>query len=138
MPAMLELRIRVCHVRGSFVCKDNVAPKISTRQLMAEPARFDYARLAHPPVTFGHEKLKTSARIPAARRYIVAHALNEQHAGSRGEAEGPEANPQVLRGGPGRRFVEQAGPPTTERHRSPGLGEGNRHRFADAGSGSRD
>ena len=26
MPAMLELRIRACHVRGSFECKDNVAP----------------------------------------------------------------------------------------------------------------
>ncbi len=26
MPAILELRIRACHVRGSFECKDNVAP----------------------------------------------------------------------------------------------------------------
>src|SRR5580765_5714417 len=34
MPAMLELRIRACHVRGSFVCKDNVAPRISTQQTM--------------------------------------------------------------------------------------------------------
>ncbi len=85
MPAMLELRIRACHVRGSFVCKDNVAPRISTQQTMAEPARFDYARLAHPPVTFGHEKLKTDERIPAARRYIVEHALNEHHAGTHGD-----------------------------------------------------
>ena len=52
---------------------------------MAEPARFDYARLAHPPVTFGHEKLKTNERIPAARRYIVEHALNEHHAGTQGD-----------------------------------------------------
>ena len=85
MPAMLELRIRACHVRGSFVCKDNVSPRISTQQTMAEPARFDYARLAHPPVTFGHEKLKTNERIPAARRYIVEHALNEHHAGTHGD-----------------------------------------------------
>jgi indolepyruvate ferredoxin oxidoreductase alpha subunit len=85
MPAMLELRIRACHVRGSFVCKDNVAPRISTQQTLAEPARFDYARLAHPPVTFGHEKLKTNERIPAARRYIVEHALNEHHAGTHDE-----------------------------------------------------
>ena len=83
MPAMLELRIRACHVRGSFVCKDNVAPRISTQHTMAEPAPFDYARLAHPPVTFGHEKLKSGERIPAARRYIVAEALNEHHAGTR-------------------------------------------------------
>src|SRR5258706_9604755 len=37
MPALMEVRIRTCHVRGSFVCKDNVAPAISTRHLMEEP-----------------------------------------------------------------------------------------------------
>jgi indolepyruvate ferredoxin oxidoreductase, alpha subunit len=78
MPAMLELRIRACHVRGSFVCKDNAAPRVSTLQTLAEPARFDYARLAHPPVTFGHEKKKSGERIPAAQRYIAEHALNER------------------------------------------------------------
>src|SRR5450755_2302428 len=26
-PVMLELRVRACHVRGSFECKDNIAPK---------------------------------------------------------------------------------------------------------------
>jgi indolepyruvate ferredoxin oxidoreductase alpha subunit len=81
MPAMLELRIRACHVRGSFECKDNVAPRVSTRLPMAEPASFNYARLAHPPVTFGHEKLKVAQRIPAARRYIAEHRLNEHFPG---------------------------------------------------------
>ena len=85
MPAMLELRIRACHVRGSFECKDNIAPAVSTRQPMAGPAAFDYARLAHPPVTFGHEKLKISQRIPAARRYIAEHRLNEVFPGRREE-----------------------------------------------------
>ena len=85
MPVLLELRIRACHVRGSFVCKDNVAPAVSTRQLMEEPAAFDYARLAHPPVTFRHEKLKGEQRIPAARRYIAAHRLNEFFPGRRAE-----------------------------------------------------
>ena len=85
MPAMLELRIRACHVRGSFICSDNVAPNVSTVLPMAEPARFDYARLAHPPVTFGHEKLKMGERVPAARRYIVEHALNEHHLGTHGD-----------------------------------------------------
>ena len=83
MPALLELRIRACHVRGSFVCKDNVAPAISTRHLMEEPAKFDYSRLAHPPVTFRQEKLKVEARIPAARRYINEHHLNELFFGRR-------------------------------------------------------
>jgi indolepyruvate ferredoxin oxidoreductase alpha subunit len=77
MPAMLELRIRACHVRGSFVCRDNLPPAVSTRNLLDEPAKFDYTRLAHPPVTFRHEKLKGEQRIPAARRYIEANGLNE-------------------------------------------------------------
>ena len=83
MPAILELRIRACHVRGSFECKDNVAPALSTRALIAEPAGFDYAKLAHPPVTFAHEKLKGDARLPAARRYIAEHGLNELMPGQR-------------------------------------------------------
>ena len=73
MPCVMELRIRTCHVRGSFECKDNRAPAVSTRALMTEPAGFDYDRLAHPPVTFGHEKRKTAERIPAAQRYIAEH-----------------------------------------------------------------
>lgn len=77
MPAILELRIRTCHVRGSFICKDNVPPKLSTRELMSDPASFDYSKLAHPPVTFAHEKRKTDERLPAARRYIVEQGLNE-------------------------------------------------------------
>ena len=86
MPALLELRIRACHMRGSFVCKDNVAPAISTRHLMEEPAKFDYSRLAHPPVTFRHEKLKVEARIPAARRYIAEQRLNELFPGRHDDA----------------------------------------------------
>jgi indolepyruvate ferredoxin oxidoreductase, alpha subunit len=77
MPALMELRIRACHVRGSFTARDNRPPAISTRALMDDPAAFDYARLAHPPVTFGHEKLKHEERIPAARRYIVEQGLND-------------------------------------------------------------
>ncbi|MFT3953481.1 MAG: indolepyruvate ferredoxin oxidoreductase subunit alpha [Piscinibacter sp.] len=83
MPAVMELRIRACHVRGRFDCRDNVAPALSTRQLIAEPAGFDYMRLAHPPVTFRHEKLKIEQRIPAAQAYIVEHELNECIAGGR-------------------------------------------------------
>jgi indolepyruvate ferredoxin oxidoreductase alpha subunit len=83
MPAVLQLRIRACHVRGSFACKDNVAPAISPKHLMAEPAAFDYAKLAHPPVTYRQEKLKGEERIPAARRFIREHRLNETFVGRR-------------------------------------------------------
>ena len=77
MPVFLELRIRACHVRGSFVAKNNQRPKVSTRDCMENPASFDYTKLAHPPVTFAQEKLKVQHRIPTAQRYIVNNALNE-------------------------------------------------------------
>ena len=37
-PVMLELRIRACHVCGSFVAKDNVAAAHSTQRLACAPA----------------------------------------------------------------------------------------------------
>ena len=70
-------------MRGRFECKDNRAPALSTRKLIEEPAGFDYMRLAHPPVTFRHEKLKIDRRIPAAQRYIAEHRLNERLPGAR-------------------------------------------------------
>jgi len=81
MPAMMELRIRACHVRGSFISKDNRAPAVSSLAPLNEPANFNYERLAHPPATFRHEKLKIDERLPAARDYIVKHGLNEHHNG---------------------------------------------------------
>ncbi len=77
MPSILELRIRACHVRGSFACKDNVTSTFSTKNLIEEPASFNYMSLAHPPVTFRHEKLKGEERLPAARKYILDNQLNE-------------------------------------------------------------
>jgi indolepyruvate ferredoxin oxidoreductase, alpha subunit len=77
-PVMMELRIRACHVRGSFATKKNVAPAVSTRRrLDGPPKEFVYDRLAHPPATFRHEKLKAEVRLPAARRFIAEHRLNE-------------------------------------------------------------
>jgi len=82
-PVLLQLRIRACHVRGSFVCQDNVAPAASARHRMEEPAPFDYARLSHPPSTFRHEKVKSEERLPAARGFIAGHGLNERIRGTR-------------------------------------------------------
>ncbi|MDH5797533.1 MAG: indolepyruvate ferredoxin oxidoreductase, partial [Paracoccaceae bacterium] len=80
-PVMMELRIRACHVQGSFQAKDNVAPKVSMRQVLKEPAPHLYDQLAHPPVTFAHEKRKYEERMPAARRFIQEHGLNERRDG---------------------------------------------------------
>ena len=80
-PVMMELRIRACHLHGSFVARDNVAPAVSTRHQLDGPPAFNYDRLSHPPATFKQEKLKAEVRMPAARRFIAEHQLNETFAG---------------------------------------------------------
>jgi len=82
-PVMMELRIRACHVRGSFKSKNNVAPAVSAlHKLDGPPQEFIYDRLAHPPATFRQEKLKSDVRLPAARRFIAEHKLNEVFPGT--------------------------------------------------------
>ncbi|UCH74853.1 MAG: indolepyruvate ferredoxin oxidoreductase subunit alpha [Rhodospirillales bacterium] len=83
-PAFLQLRIRTCHLQGEYIAKDNVAPPVSARHRLAEPAGFLYDRLSHPPVTFGQEQDKRAMRIPAARDYIRRHRLNEHVKGTFG------------------------------------------------------
>jgi len=80
-PAILQLRIRACHLQGSFACKDNVAPAVSGRHPLQAHAPFDGNTMSHPPYTFEHERLKVEERVPAARRYIAEHRLNETFGG---------------------------------------------------------
>jgi indolepyruvate ferredoxin oxidoreductase alpha subunit len=75
-PVMLELRIRACHVQGSFRTKENQPPRISKKAVLAEPD-FDYNRICLPPATYLQEKLKVEVRWPAAVRFIKEHRLNE-------------------------------------------------------------
>jgi indolepyruvate ferredoxin oxidoreductase alpha subunit len=85
-PVMMELRIRACHVRGAFTTKENKAPAVSTRhKLDGPPKEFIYDRLAHPPAIFRQEKLKSDVRLPAARKFITEHRLNEVFPGSQTE-----------------------------------------------------
>lgn len=81
-PVILELRIRACHVFGEFTAKDNIAPRFSTKNKM-KPAKFEYSRLSHPPVIFPQEAAKFEKRMPAARKFIQEHRLNE-HLGPKG------------------------------------------------------
>ncbi|HUL93238.1 MAG TPA: indolepyruvate ferredoxin oxidoreductase subunit alpha [Burkholderiales bacterium] len=80
-PVMMELRIRACHVQGSFAAKNNRAAALSTRNPMDEPAAFLYERLAHPPAIFPQEKKKSAVRLPAARKFIAERKLNELFGG---------------------------------------------------------
>jgi indolepyruvate ferredoxin oxidoreductase, alpha subunit len=80
-PVMMELRIRACHVQGSFTAKNNRTAAVSTRNLLDKPADFLYERLAHPPAIFPQEKKKSAVRLPAARKFIAEHRLNETFGG---------------------------------------------------------
>jgi indolepyruvate ferredoxin oxidoreductase, alpha subunit len=84
-PVMLELRIRACHLQGSFAAKNNVAPEISTRHPLAQPAPHNYNHLAHPPVTYEQEKQKYEQRMPTARAFIRERQLNEVFTGRHGD-----------------------------------------------------
>jgi indolepyruvate ferredoxin oxidoreductase alpha subunit len=75
-PVMMQLRIRACHVHGTFVCKDNRAPAFSRRHLMEEPV-FNYDKICLPPSTYAHEKQKVETRWPAAVDFIRSNKLNE-------------------------------------------------------------
>jgi indolepyruvate ferredoxin oxidoreductase alpha subunit len=76
-PVMLELRIRACHATGEFTAKNNRKGVVSGLNRIQGPPRFNYNRLAHPPVIFTQEKLKVEERLPAARAFIREHRLNE-------------------------------------------------------------
>jgi indolepyruvate ferredoxin oxidoreductase alpha subunit len=80
-PVMMELRIRACHVTGEFRAKANRRAAFSGKNRLAGPPRFDYGRLAHPPVIFSQERLKVEERLPAAQQFIRARKLNQVIAG---------------------------------------------------------
>jgi indolepyruvate ferredoxin oxidoreductase alpha subunit len=76
-PVMMELRVRACHVTGEFKTKANRHAAFSGNNRIAGPPRFEYSRLAHPPVTFSQERLKVDERLPAAQAFIRERKLNE-------------------------------------------------------------
>src|SRR5262245_18287022 len=72
---MLQLRIRACHVQGSFKTKANRRGTFSKKNFV-EPD-FDYNRICLPPATYLQEKLKVDVRWPTAVRFIQENNLNE-------------------------------------------------------------
>ena len=83
-PVMLELRIRACHVQGSFKTKNNQAPQFSKQALLENPD-FDYGRICLPPATYAQEKHKIDVRWPAAVSFIREQKLNELFAGEQND-----------------------------------------------------
>jgi len=75
-PVMLELRIRACHVHGSFIAKDNKRAAYTLKDAQAHPVR-DVNRIVLPPASFLHEQEKVKTRWPAALQFIRDRKLNE-------------------------------------------------------------
>jgi len=83
-PVMLELRIRACHVYGSFTARDNVRPAFTLRDALDNPVR-DTNRIVLPPASYLQEKEKVEKRWPAAVRFVSEHGLNEFFDGDAGD-----------------------------------------------------
>src|SRR6185503_1894560 len=81
-PVMLEMRIRACHVHGSFVATDNRLPPFTLKQALENPRR-DTGRIVLPPASYQHEKEKIERRWPAAVDFIRRNRLNEVFPGDR-------------------------------------------------------
>ncbi|HZU63296.1 MAG TPA: indolepyruvate ferredoxin oxidoreductase subunit alpha, partial [Novosphingobium sp.] len=75
-PVMLQMRVRSCHMTGSFTAKDNVAPAMTVADAAANPMR-DTQRIVLPPANFAHEIEKIEQRWPAGIAYVQHNRLNE-------------------------------------------------------------
>ncbi|HEY0938916.1 MAG TPA: indolepyruvate ferredoxin oxidoreductase subunit alpha [Steroidobacter sp.] len=75
-PVMLELRVRSCHMTGSFIAKDNVRPPMQVGDAAAAAVR-DTNRIVLPPANFLHEVEKVEKRWPAGIAFVRDNKLNE-------------------------------------------------------------
>ena len=75
-PVMLMVRIRSCHVTGSFETRDNQRPPLTVAEAAANP-RSDFNRVVLPPMSYLHEQDKIENRWPAAEKFIRDNGLNE-------------------------------------------------------------
>lgn len=91
-PVILELRLRSCHLHGSFITKDNRRPAFTIADALANPKR-DLSRVVLPPASFLHEQEKVNKRWPAAVQFIKDNQLNEY------VAEGTRDFGIILQGG---------------------------------------
>nr|WP_047165947.1 indolepyruvate ferredoxin oxidoreductase subunit alpha [Sphingomonas sp. Y57] len=83
-PVMLELRVRSCHMTGSFVARDNRRPAMTVDEAAAAPVR-DTSRIVLPPANFLHEVEKVEKRWPAGIAFVRENRLNEWFGPDEGE-----------------------------------------------------
>ncbi|MCK6452578.1 MAG: indolepyruvate ferredoxin oxidoreductase subunit alpha [Alphaproteobacteria bacterium] len=79
-PVMLLLRIRACHVYGSFVARDNLRPAFGLKDALDRPQRA-LERVVLPPASYVQEREKVEQRWPAAVRFVEEQRLNEMFPG---------------------------------------------------------
>ncbi len=118
-PVLLQLRIRACHVRGSFVCKDNVAPAMSARHLAerAGAVRLQPAVASAVDVPAGEAEVR---RAPAGGAALHRRAPTER------DVPRPARRPRHRRAGrplqfAGPRAGRSSGSPTTSAASVPSL-----------------
>ena len=75
-PVMLMVRIRSCHVTGSFTARNNKRPALTVRDALSAPRR-NVARIVLPPMSYAQEQDKINVRWPAALEFIRTRKLNE-------------------------------------------------------------
>ena len=75
-PVMLEVRVRACHMHGSFKTRNNVKPSFTIKDALENPVR-DLGRIVLPPAAYEHEREKIAKRFPAAIDFVKQHGLNE-------------------------------------------------------------
>ena len=75
-PVMVQLRIRSCHLHGSFITRENRRPTFTLKEALENPSR-DVNRIVLPPASFLHEREKLEQRWPAAVKFIAENNLNE-------------------------------------------------------------
>ncbi|MDE0110754.1 MAG: indolepyruvate ferredoxin oxidoreductase subunit alpha, partial [Albidovulum sp.] len=75
-PVMMMVRIRTCHVTGTFKTRGNRRPPLTVRDALANPRR-EYSRVVLPPMTYVQEQDKIRNRWPAAEKYIFENRINE-------------------------------------------------------------
>jgi indolepyruvate ferredoxin oxidoreductase alpha subunit len=83
-PVMLMMRIRTCHLHGTFTASDNRRPSFTPREALAAPRR-TYDRIILPPSTYQQEQEKINERWPAAVRFIEERGINEVLGGPVGD-----------------------------------------------------
>ena len=76
MPIFLNMRIRACHLTGTFRTKDNKVALYNANNPVPEQ-HYDLEKIVLPPATYRHEKAKFDERLPAARRFAQENSINE-------------------------------------------------------------